>query len=311
MEADSGQSPPSGKKKNKKKREENLVAKIIGKIIKQNEIEVHRYIHILCHLKQRPQTEKKGSCKTHHAWERQLGSMMFKWGMQKKEYDMTRRKRWLSESGGGWWRLRWWNEEEWEEEGETWEECVSKSEWWTVCSIPILSSCTYCRSGAAGALPVWQSPESFGLNPYWLIQPKLLSPSFFPSRSARQVGTGGLKRNQATVSCRSSQQSYLVWACHLSGQWMHEIREGEEEENVSATGGGGGSTGGALGGARGCRGVGGVGNLQKKWVEKLKERRLEKEKRFSPEWGGRESLKRKKRQNKFGQSKLERKERER
>lgn len=131
---------------------------------------------------------------------------------------------------------------------------VSKSGWWTVCSIPILSSCTYCRSGAAGALPIWQSPESFGLNPYWLIQPKLLSPSFFPSRSDRQVGTGGLKRNQATVSCRSSQQSYLVWACHLSGQWMHEIREGEEEENVSTTGGDGGSTGGALGGAKGCRG---------------------------------------------------------
>lgn len=87
---------------------------------------------------------------------------------------------------------------------------VSKSEWWTVCSIPILSSCTYYRSGAAGALPVWQSPESFGLNPYWLIQPKLLSPSFFPSRSARQVGTGGWKgiRPLCHVGPPSSLTSY-------------------------------------------------------------------------------------------------------
>lgn len=39
MEADSGQSAPSGGKKRKKEREENLVAKIIRKIKRQNEIE--------------------------------------------------------------------------------------------------------------------------------------------------------------------------------------------------------------------------------------------------------------------------------
>lgn len=106
--------------------------------------------------------------------------MMLKWWMQKKEYDVTRRKRWTSRVGGWmvaaemlkWKRAR--------RGGRDVRRGVSKSEWWTVCSIPIPSSCTYCRSGAAGALPIWQSPESFGLNPYWLILPKLLFPLFFP-----------------------------------------------------------------------------------------------------------------------------------
>lgn len=49
-------------------------------------------------------------------------------------------------------------------------------------------SCTYCRSEAAGVLPIWQSPESIRTKPYWLIHPELLF-----VRSVRQVGTGGWK----------------------------------------------------------------------------------------------------------------------
>lgn len=94
-------------------------------------------------------------------------------------------------------------------------------------------SCTYCRSEPTGwVLPIWQSPESCGLKPT-LINP--CRAAFF--QICETSRNQGLKRNQATVSCWSSQQSYLVWACHLSGQWMHEIREGEEEENVSTTAG--------------------------------------------------------------------------
>lgn len=72
-------------------------------------------------------------------------------------------------------------------------------------------------------------------NPYWLTHAELHLFCFF--QICETSRNEGLKRNQATVSCWSSQQSYLVWACHLSGQWMHEIREGEEEENVSTTAG--------------------------------------------------------------------------
>ena len=46
---------------------------------------------------------------------------------------------------------------------------------------------------AAGwVLPIWPSPESFGLNPHWLIRPELLF-FFFFVRSERQVGTGDWK----------------------------------------------------------------------------------------------------------------------
>lgn len=104
------------------------------------------------------------------------------------------------------------------------------------CSIPVPPSCTYCRSEPTGwVLPIWQSPESCGLKPI-LINP-CRSVFFLFLQICGTSRNEGLKRNQATVSCRSSQQSYLVWACHLSGQWMHEIREGEEEENVSTTAG--------------------------------------------------------------------------
>lgn len=58
---------------------------------------------------------------------------------------------------------------------------------------------------------------------------------FFLLRSVRQVGTRGWKGIRPLCHVGPPQQSYLVWACHLSGQWMHEIREGEEEENVSTT----------------------------------------------------------------------------
>lgn len=101
-------------------------------------------------------------------------------------------------------------------------------------------------------LQIWSSwmsvtnmAESFGLNPYLWIHPEL------PVQICETSRNQGSKRNQATVSCWSSQQSYLVWACHLSGQWMHEIREGEEEENVSTTGGAGDKGGRDLGGREG------------------------------------------------------------
>lgn len=115
-------------------------------------------------------------------------------------------------------------------------------------------------------LQIWSSWSITNMAESWVFwtKPILINPPwaafsfFFSFRSVRQVGTGGLKRNQATVSCWSSQQSYLVWACHLSGQWMHEIREGEEEENVSTTGGEGDKGGRDFGvGGRG-------GNLERR-----------------------------------------------
>lgn len=113
------------------------------------------------------------------------------------------------------------------------------------------SSCTYCRSEAVGwVLPMSQSLESFGLNPI------LINPPGAAFQICETSRNQGLKRNQATVSCWSSQQSYLVWACHLSGQWMHEIREGEEEENVSTTEGEGDKGGRDWG-----KGVGGWGGV--------------------------------------------------
>lgn len=78
-----------------------------------------------------------------------------------------------------------------------------------------------------------QSQENYQYGRVWELI--LMNPPGAAFQICQTSRKQGLKRNQATVSCRSSQQSYLVWACHLSGQWMHEIREGEEEENVSTT----------------------------------------------------------------------------
>lgn len=97
----------------------------------------------------------------------------------------------------------------------------------------------------------------FGLNPI------LINPPGAAFQICETSRNQGLKRNQATVSCWSSQQSYLVWACHLSGQWMHEIREGEEEENVSTTEGEGDK-----GGRDWVGGVGGGGsNLARRRIK--------------------------------------------
>lgn len=185
---------------------------------------------------------------------------------------------------GGWWRLRCWNEKGREEEGEKRRARREKR----CFKVRVMDCLLNSNSLLLHLLQIWSSwsitnmAESrvFWTKPILINPPQAaFSPLFSPSRSERQVGTGGLKRNQATVSCRSSQQSYLVWACHLSGQWMHEIREGEEEENVSTTGGGGGSRReghwagqGVLGG-----GVGGVGNLQKK-SQKIKGEKTRKRK---------------------------------
>lgn len=73
--------------------------------------------------------------------------------------------------------------------------------------------------------------------------------------------------------------------------------------------------GGALGGAGRCRGVGrGEWVTCKRRVKKLRKRRektRKKESRFPQERGGERGIEEKKKQNKFRQSKLERRERDR